>query len=112
MLIDRTDGKLDKVRAFAERTGQTKSLQENLDYLGSYACNSGRQTRCLLFPDFAPESFFFRMELKQENEPDTEYKPWFSGGCLYHGPHDGHGSGAAPTFSVCLTPTDGWSIHT
>lgn len=111
MLIDRTDGKLDKVREFAERTGQTKSLQENLDYLGSYACNSGRQTRCLLYPDFAPESFFFRMELKQENEPDTEYKPWFVGGCIYFGTHD-TGVGA-PQFSVRLdTGKSGWSIHT
>jgi len=39
-------------------------------------------------------------------------RPWFNGGLIFHGPHDGHGSGAAPALSCCLTPTDGWEIHT
>jgi hypothetical protein len=34
------------------------------------------------------------------------------GGLLFHGPHDGFGSGGAPTFAVTLTPTFGWKIHT
>jgi hypothetical protein len=34
------------------------------------------------------------------------------GGLIYHGNHDGFGSGAFPTLSVTITPTDGWSIHT
>jgi len=34
------------------------------------------------------------------------------GGLLYHGPHDGFGSGSAPVFAVTLEPCDGWSIHT
>ena len=40
------------------------------------------------------------------------YKYWMNGGLIYHGKHDGFGSGNAPTFSVCLTPTNGWSVHT
>lgn len=39
-------------------------------------------------------------------------KFWFNGGLIFHGPHDGGGNGGAPTFSVSLTPQDGWSIHT
>jgi len=112
MIIDKTNGHLEAVKAFAARTNQTENLQEKLDYLGNYACNSGRQSRCLLFRDFAPQSFTFSMELKREDEPDDAYRPWFVGGLIYHGPHDGHGSGSGPTFSCCLSPTDGWSVHT
>lgn len=36
---------------------------------------------------------------------------WF-GGLIFHGSHDGGGDGGAPSFSVCLSPVDGWSIHT
>lgn len=112
MIIDTTFGHLDEVKAFAERVGKAESLQKNLEYLGTYACNDGRQTRCRLFRDFAPMSFFFRMELKQEHEPDDAYRFWFVGGLIYHGPHDNGGDGGAPTFSVSITPQDGWSIHT
>lgn len=41
-----------------------------------------------------------------------EWVYWFNGGLLYHGNHDGFGSGEAPTLAVTLNPTDGWSIHT
>lgn len=34
------------------------------------------------------------------------------GGIIYHGARDGYGSGQGPTFSVCLTPTEGYQIHT
>jgi len=37
---------------------------------------------------------------------------WFNGGLIFHGPHDNGGDGGAPTFSVNLSPQDGWSIHT
>lgn len=42
--------------------------------------------------------------------PNARYS--FNGGLLYHGSHDGFGSGKGPTFAVTLTPTHGWSIHT
>ena len=35
-----------------------------------------------------------------------------NGGIIFHGKRDGFGSGQGPTFSVCLEPTDGYSIHT
>jgi hypothetical protein len=35
-----------------------------------------------------------------------------NGGLIYHGKHDNGGDGGSPTFSVCLEPTNGWSIHT
>lgn len=36
----------------------------------------------------------------------------YNGGLIFHGKRDGYGSGSAPTFSVCINPTDGYSIHT
>lgn len=37
---------------------------------------------------------------------------WFNGGLTFHGKHDNGGDGGAPTFSVNLSPSDGWEIHT
>lgn len=54
--------------------------------------------------DFAPRSFGFTRYVNDN--------PTTSGGIIYHGKHDGYGSGGAPTFSVSMTPTTGWSIHT
>lgn len=68
------------------------------------------QIRCTLYHDFAPFSFSFVIERKAADS-DT-YESWFNGGLIYHGRHDGYGSGSAPTFSVSLTPSTGWQIHT
>jgi hypothetical protein len=63
----------------------------------------------VLYPDFAPFSFGFTTERML---PDGSWGAPVSGGLIYHGPHDGHGSGAHPTFAVTLEPCDGWRIHT
>jgi hypothetical protein len=52
-----------------------------------------------LYSDFAPLSF-------------TWSGKNISGGLIFHGSHDGFGSGGSPTFSVSLTQVHGWSIHT
>ena len=46
--------------------------------------------------------------------PDPEDRQSFTmqGGLIFHGQHDGGGDGGMPTLSVCLTPQDGWSLHT
>lgn len=105
MIEDKTNGELDKIKLFAEGAGRTDQLQEQLDYLGNYAV---QETRCELYPDFAPHSLSFQMFEKGSGE----WKFWFNGGLIFHGSHDGFGSGAAPTLSVCLESTDGWSVHT
>ena len=53
----------------------------------------------ILSSDFAPLSFTFR------------WKGMF-GGIIFHGRHDRGGDGGAPTFSVSLSPVDGWAMHT
>ena len=104
------------VQKFAKKVNKYEQLWEKLNYLDGYACQisdkikDNRLTRCRLFRDFAPYSFYFVME--RLDVKTGEYKTWFNGGLIFHGTHDGGGDGSAPTFSVCLTPTDGWSIHT
>ncbi len=64
----------------------------------------------MLYKDFAPLSFGFNIETKQD---DGTWKFWFNGGLIFHGRHDGGGSGGAPSFAVSLTAVDeDWSIHT
>lgn len=55
--------------------------------------------------DFDEMSFFFRQKY-------ADGRTGICGGIIYHGSRDGYGSGQGPTFSVCLTPTEGYQIHT
>lgn len=106
MIVDKTNGYLDEVKAFADKAGRAEQLQKELDYLANY---SQQETRCLLYKDFAPYSFRFVMERRAD---DGGFVYWFNGGLILHSNHDGFGSGAAPTLSTCLNPTDGWAVHT
>lgn len=151
MLIVKCQEHLDKVREFADRTGQREKFEEQLKYLDFGKDDS----RVVLYSDFAPYSFYFEVEIEVESrlreclschhkwharvrrgptpnisgeltvlcpecdsrsvvsEPiETEWKRWMNGALIYHGPHDNGGDGGAPTFSVNLVPTNGWSIHT
>lgn len=105
MIEDKTNGALDKIKEFAKTVGKEEQLQEKLDYLGDYGL---METKCVLQPDFAPHSLNFTLLRKE----DDEWKYWFNGGLVFHGSHDGYGGGGGPTFSTCLEPTDGWSVHT
>lgn len=96
-----------RAREFASDHNLGDNLEGKLSYLANYA--GGERTRCRLFPDGAPLSFAFTME-RLNAEGGWEY--WFNGGLLFHGAHDRHGSGGAPTYAVTLSPTTGWSIHT
>lgn len=95
-------GHWEKVREFAMRTGRCASLQRSLDRLQHIAKNVDGQV--YLGADFAPYSFVFSIEAPG----------WcgLNGGLIFHGAHDNGGDGSAPTYSVNLSPQDGWSIHT
>jgi len=122
-MIDVQDQKhFEDVVAFAKRVGlyeptddcrnQNQFLKNRLDYLATYGGkleDGTGKTRARLFRDFAPHSFGFVIEAKNRT---GEWTTWFNGGLLFHGPHDGNGSGAAPTLAVTMEPTVGWSIHT
>jgi hypothetical protein len=98
------------VRAHADKVGLGAQLDERLKYLDEYAEHGDRgKTRCSLFRDSAPYSFFFRIERR---ERPGEYVAWFVGGLIFHGQHDNGGDGSYPTLAVCLSPMTGWQIHT
>lgn len=108
---DCTNGGLEKARQFASETGQLEQFEDILKRLaireeGENVGNMGRKSEVILYPDFTPYSFFW---VWQETESKRQI---MCGGMIYHGKHDGGGNGGSPTFSVCLEPTSGWSIHT
>jgi hypothetical protein len=114
MLVVECGEYLAEVRKKASELGLLKNLEDKLDYLATYACNSQEEydpthTRCLLFKDWSPLSFGFLMELKQK---DGSYKRWFNGGCIFYG--NGDVGFDAPQFSVRIGNDlkAGWSINT
>jgi len=92
-----------QVLEFAEKIGKKEQLLEQLDRLERMAMN--RKGKIFLSKDFAPYSFYW---ILRRNDSDVI----MNGGLIFHGSHDCGGYGGAPTFSVNLTPVDGWSIHT
>jgi hypothetical protein len=103
MLTDKSNGRLDEIKTFAKEHDLMESFNETYSRLESYSAKGYDVT---LYSDFAPHSMEFSIT---DND-----KPILYGGFIFHGSHDGYGSGGAPTFSVCIDPDEkpGWSIHT
>lgn len=102
----------ERARAFATSVGLydgegNASLANRLAYLKKLAEKD--RTRVRLFPDGAPYSFYFVVERKNGH---GTWEHVLNGGLLFHGAHDGMGSGSAPTFACSLTPVTGWAVHT
>jgi hypothetical protein len=120
MLVIRKQQHFDAVVQFARERGiyeydparpEVHCLKPALDRLEAFGRKGpdGQPTvRVVLSPDFAPQSFEFCIE----RALGDGWEATLIGGLLFHGPHDGGGSGSAPTFAVSLTPSVGWSIHT
>ena len=110
---DFTNGELEKTRQFAKSIGCLEQFENTLKRLcireeNENVGNQGRKSHVELYPDFAPHSFFW---VWRETESQRVI---MNGGIIYHGKHDNHGSGGAPTYSVCIDPSDKpeWRIHT
>lgn len=105
MLVVECKEHYEEVLKFAKESGQLDLFEKKIKFLRDYGTEA---MRCHLMYDSAPHSFYFRMEVCRKGE-------WcllFNGGLIYHGQHDNGGDGGAPTFSVCLEPISGWSVHT
>jgi len=100
-MIDKTNGLLGKIKQHADSSGLTDNLKECLCRLERHDRDGCTVT---LYPDFAPLSLYF--EVKKGG------RLVLNGGMIFHGRHDSGGNGSAPTFSVNLTPSTGWAIHT
>ena len=107
-MTDLTEGKLDEALKYAESI-KDNSLQKCIDRLKSYEIQRDYRAdpiETTITNDFAPYSFYF----VRFNKYNKEFRG--NGGIIFHGKHDNGGDGGAPTFSVCLEPCSGWSIHT
>jgi len=111
-LIIENQEHFDKVREFARSVGAEAELQKQLDFLADFG-GDGAKVRCHLYSDFAPHSFFWRME----HSSLDGWKPGLVGGLIHSGPSV-PSDGSAPSFSVSLNPDAAtgrkhmWSIHT
>lgn len=103
MITDLSNGRLDQIKSFATLKCLTESFERTFIRLENY---SAKGCEVNLYTDFAPLSLYF------EVTRDGQFV--LNCGFIYHGPHDGFGTGSAPTFSVCLDrdSVPGWSIHT
>jgi Domain of unknown function (DUF4120) len=112
MMIIEDQEHLDKVREFARSVGAEAELQKQLDFLAGFGGDAAK-VRCHLYRDFAPHSFFWRME----HSSLDGWKPGLVGGLIYSGPGV-RSDGSAPSFNVSLNPDAAsgrkhmWSIHT
>lgn len=103
MLIDKTNGRLAEIKAFAKEHGLEESFNNTFSRFENYSTKGNDVT---LYSDHAPLSLGFA--IKQEE------RFVLNGGFIFHGKHDGYGNGGYPTFSVSLSQdkVSGWSIHT
>lgn len=101
-----------EVHKIASDRGIVDKLDKALLYAHLYACDwvDPERARFVLYKDFAPLSFVFWIEMRQE---DGSYERWMNGGLIYQGP-DIPADGSAPSFTVTITdPTEvGWFMHT
>lgn len=107
-ISEETQRYVDEVKTFAESVGALAKLQKQLDYLDTYAEHEDRgRTLCVLYKDFAPNSFSFVMNIRPKG--GGEYAFWYNGGLICYPPGDS-GVGA-PQFSVNLTTSDEYEWH-
>ena len=83
MIDDRSMGRLEEIKEFAESRGILEKLEFELNYLHNYG---QQETRCLLFTDFAPHSLAFTMQVKNRN---GEWERWFNGGLIFRETEEG-----------------------
>ena len=95
--------RFEKCKKFTEQRGDY-SLQDCIDRLKHWSMP------IMIGCDIDEMSFSFR-EMPTDELQAMGYRP-IRGGIIYHGERDGFGSGAAPTFSICLKETSGYEIHT
>lgn len=98
MLIIENQEHFDKVREFARSVGADSELQKHLDFLAGFG-GAAAKVRCRLYSDFAPHSFFWRMEYSSREG----WKTGLVGGLIYSGP-GAPSDGSAPSFSARPEP--------
>lgn len=108
-IFDWTKGGLCETRTFAGtlELEPNRQLESKLDHLKKMAVNFGGVLA--IQKDFSPHGFVWCV-LKADDGGLWRQK--YSGGLIYHGPHDNGGDGGGPTYSVNINGVTGWSVHT
>ena len=103
MITDNSHGRFNEIKTFAKENNLLEKFNNTFSRLESYSAKGYTVT---LYSDFAPLSMEFSIT--------EDGRAILYGGFIFHGPHDGYGSGGAPTFTVSLSAEKetGWSIHT
>ena len=106
---DLTNGALDEAKKYAKEIGNSslENCLKRLEQVEKNYAENGKPVETFITTDFADYSFYFWRETV--DEPNVCVS---NGGIIFHGKHDNGGDGGAPTFSVNLTPCNGWQIHT
>jgi len=66
---------------FSKKVKKHTEFSDKLSYLNTYGCvSSNEETKCILYKDNSPYSFYFEMFKKIENE----YLFRFNGGLILH----------------------------
>ena len=99
----------------ARRCGLYDQWRETIRYLATYANGPGcrydralgMNTKCVLWPDFAPYSF----QVVMYHLDEAGWQPWFNGGLIFQSPAI-PANGGAPSFTVSLDSRAGWHLHT
>ena len=103
-IIDHSEGRYAKIVRFASTHPKGNSFTQCMRRLEDVA-KAYPEAKCVIYNDHAPMSLYF-------NISDARNERIMNGGIIYHGSHDGFGSGSAPTFSVAIDETNGWGLHT
>lgn len=104
-IIDKSEGKLDEIKKFAENHPAKETLYRCLHSLNQKIINNPGYFGDVveLYSDWAPYSLSFVYRKEGESGARTV------GGLIYHGKVNGQG---VENLSVTLDPNDGWQIHT
>lgn len=102
-MTDLTEGALQQELDYAKSI-KNETLQQCIDQIKRI--DEHCETETQIAKDFAEHSFYF------VRQKDGRFKG--NGGIIFHGKHDGFGSGSAPTFSVSSDNSreTRWEIHT
>lgn len=91
---------------FQQCREMSRDCENSLDrVITNLMCWHPHTDTAVIYRDFHEQSFFFQ-------EIHADGKKGMCGGIIFHGRHDNGGDGGPSTFSVCLSPTDGYAIHT
>ena len=96
----------ERIKAFAESIGMIDNFNQVFESLKAWENNKDCPCEIHIGNDFAENCFSFWQEYLRE---DLKGKTGIVGGIIYHGcPSDGY----KENYSVQLSPSYGWSIHT